>query len=251
MDLVSQFVHWLSSYLSFGHFLIIDLIAATTNALNSALLAQRPDYYKGRYWTTVGILLLAVLGGNGGGIARDLLLDQVPVALTNPWYLILCVLAGFAGLALAFDRGLRFREVPFQLMTAYALPWYAAIGVEAGRLAQLPAPGCVLLGVVGATAGRFLIDLSAGRAAELFVRSEWLVGTAVLTSVVYLALARAGLSIWPATLLAVVAGFAFRLAALWYGWEEPLPRLPADFLEGLPRRVSMREKLRPGRKPAE
>ena len=28
--------------------LIIDLIAATTNALNGALLSQRPDYYKSR-----------------------------------------------------------------------------------------------------------------------------------------------------------------------------------------------------------
>ena len=49
---------------------LIDLIAATTNALNGALLAQRPDYYRGRQWSVVGILILAVFGGIGGGRSR-------------------------------------------------------------------------------------------------------------------------------------------------------------------------------------
>ena len=46
---------------SVGNFVIIDLIAATTNALNGALLAQRPDYYHGKQWTVVGIIILAHL----------------------------------------------------------------------------------------------------------------------------------------------------------------------------------------------
>ena len=37
-----------------GNFTAIDLIAATTNALNGALLARRPDHYKN--FTIVGIL---------------------------------------------------------------------------------------------------------------------------------------------------------------------------------------------------
>jgi len=43
---------YLVSYLQPGNFLIIDLIAATTNALNGAMLARRPDYYKGNHWTS-------------------------------------------------------------------------------------------------------------------------------------------------------------------------------------------------------
>ncbi|MBB5868656.1 hypothetical protein F4553_002035 [Allocatelliglobosispora scoriae] len=31
---------------TFGDFTIIDLIAATTNAFNAALLVRRPDHYK-------------------------------------------------------------------------------------------------------------------------------------------------------------------------------------------------------------
>ena len=65
-----------------GSFTTIDLIAATTNALNGALLARRPDHYKN--FTIVGILLMALLGGLGGGVSRDVLLGDVPAAITNP-----------------------------------------------------------------------------------------------------------------------------------------------------------------------
>ena len=80
---------------TFGSLVLIDLIAATTNAFNGAILASRRDHR--RNWTTVGIILIAVIGGIGGGVSRDVLLNNVPGALTNPWYLILCLAA--AGLA--------------------------------------------------------------------------------------------------------------------------------------------------------
>ncbi len=79
--ILSSYFAYMASFFSVGGFVIIDLIAATTNALNGALLAQRPDYYKGRQWTIVGILLLAIFGGIGGGVSRDVLLNKIPGAL--------------------------------------------------------------------------------------------------------------------------------------------------------------------------
>ncbi|HKP99358.1 MAG TPA: TRIC cation channel family protein [Actinomycetes bacterium] len=78
-----------------GNFTTIDLIAATTNALNGALLARRPDHY--RNFTIVGILLMALLGGIGGGVTRDVILNKVPGAFTNPAYILLCLAAGIVG----------------------------------------------------------------------------------------------------------------------------------------------------------
>ena len=72
-----------------GNFTTVDLIAASTNSLNGALLARRPDHYKN--WTVVGILLMALLMGLGGGITRDVLVGQVPSALTNPAYIVLAL----------------------------------------------------------------------------------------------------------------------------------------------------------------
>ena len=65
-----------------GNFTTLDLIAAGTNALNGALLARRPDHYKN--FTVVGIILMALLMGLGGGITRDVLVNQVPGALDQP-----------------------------------------------------------------------------------------------------------------------------------------------------------------------
>ena len=81
---------------SLGDFTIIDLIAATTNAFNGAILARQPSHY--RKYTVVGIVLIAIFGGIGGGVSRDVLLNDIPSALTNPLYLILCALAGFLAL---------------------------------------------------------------------------------------------------------------------------------------------------------
>jgi uncharacterized membrane protein YeiH len=82
------------------------------------------------------------------------------------------------------------------------------------------------------------------------VQGEWFLGAAVLTSIAYLVLAQwLHLSIWPATLIAFAIGFCFRVAALWLGWEEPMPRLPPGIMKGEPKRESQEEKMQPGWEP--
>ena len=113
-------VRWWSGWHWHGSFTTLDLIAASTNALNGALLARRPDHYKN--FTIVGVLLMALLMGLGGGITRDVLVNQIPSALTNPAYLLLCTAAGLIGYKLAFAGGQLFREGLFQFMTSFSLP---------------------------------------------------------------------------------------------------------------------------------
>ena len=163
-------------------------------------------------------------------------------------YLILCILAGIVGLLTAYGKGQNFRETWFQFMTAFSLPWYAAMGVHVGLQVGMPPIAAVALGVVGPTTGRFLIDITAGKSAKQFVRGEWFVGTAVLTSVVYLICALyLQLSIWPATLISFAVGFTFRVAAIWFAWEEPMPRhLPAHIVGEVKRRETLKEKMQPG-----
>ena len=52
-----QYLLYLAHFITVGNFVIIDLIALTTNALNGALLVQRPDYYRSNQWSIVGILI--------------------------------------------------------------------------------------------------------------------------------------------------------------------------------------------------
>jgi uncharacterized membrane protein YeiH len=202
----------------------VDLLAASTNALNGALLARRPDHY--RDFTFVGIILMAFFGGIGGGVARDVMLGQIPSALTNPAYIALCLLFGIIGYFLAYTRGQLFREGLFQFMTSFALPWYAIIGAAKAVDAGLPVLGALVIAVVGPTAGRYLIDISSGVPPKQFVRGEWFVVTAILTGLIYIACTALGLGFWAATLIAFAIGFVFRVLALYRGWEEPLPKSP-------------------------
>jgi uncharacterized membrane protein YeiH len=208
-----------------GSFTTIDLIAATTNALNGALLARRPDHY--RNFTVVGILLMALLGGIGGGVTRDVMLNQIPSALTNPAYILLCLAAGVVGYLIAFGEGQLFREGLFQFMTSFSLPWYAIAGAEAAEKADLPVLGVVLIAVIGPTAGRYYIDVSSGVPPKQFIRGEWFVSIAALTGLVWLVCDAAGLGTWWSVGIAFVIGFTLRMIALYRGWEEPLAKEPA------------------------
>ena len=207
-----------------GNFTTVDLIAASTNALNGALLARRPDHYKN--FTIVGILGMALLAGLGGGITRDVLLGDVPAALTNPAYITLCLLFGIVGYRLAYAKGQLFREGLFQFMTSFSLPWYAIVGAQKGIAASIPVLGCLLLAVVGPTAGRWYVDVSSGVTPKQFIRGEWFVPIAALTGLVWILVYWAGGNTWIAAGVAFLLGYAVRVAALWYAWEEPLASEP-------------------------
>jgi uncharacterized membrane protein YeiH len=223
MILAAQVIHW-GAWKFTGNYTTIDLIAASTNALNGALLARRPDHY--RNFTRTGILLMALLGGLGGGVTRDILLNKVPSALTNPAYLTLCIVFGIVGYLIAFGKGQLFREGLFQFLTAFSLPWYAIMGASAAVTAHMPALGALLLAVVGATAGRYYIDITSGVPPKQFIRGEYFVATAILTAVVWLLCYDAGLGVWGSVGIAFAIGFTFRLLALFLGWEEPLAHEP-------------------------
>jgi uncharacterized membrane protein YeiH len=208
-----------------GSFTTLDLIAAATNALNGALLARRPDHHKN--FTVVGILLMALLMGLGGGMTRDVLLNQVPAALTNPAYITVCLIAGIIGYGLAFAEDQLFREGHFQFVTAFSLPWYAIVGAQKAAITGLPVLGVLALAVIAPTAGRWYVDVSSGVPPKQFIRGEWFVSTALLTGIVWVICDAAGLGTWWSAGIAFVAGFTVRTLALYRGWEEPLAKAPA------------------------
>lgn len=216
-------VHW-GGFKWTGSYTTIDLVAASTNALNGALLARRPDHY--RNFTVVGILLMALLGGLGGGITRDVLVGQIPSALTNPAYITVALVAGAIGYLVAYSGGQLFREGLFQFMTSFSLPWYAIMGAYTGVKFGLPVLGCVFLGVVGPTAGRFYIDITSGVPPKQFIRGEWFVAIAALTALVWILCTQAGVGPWSAALISFAVGFTVRMIALYRGWEEPLASEP-------------------------
>jgi uncharacterized membrane protein YeiH len=205
----------------------ISLIAATTNAFNGALLARRPDHY--RNFTVIGIVILAYAGGIGGGVIRDILVNKIPSPLQNPWYLVACLGAAALALAIDYASAQRFKDGLFQFMTAFSLPWYAIVGVQAALAAHLGYFAAILIGVIATTAGRWIIDVACNCVPKQLVRGEFFVTAAILTGVVYLLCNQLyGLDVIPSTAIAFLAGFGFRLLSQYLGWEEWEPWEPVS-----------------------
>ena len=187
---------------------------------------------------------MALLGGLGGGITRDVLLGDVPSALTNPAYITLALLFGLIGYSVAYKGGQLFREGMFQFMTSFSLPWYAIVGAQKGVGQGIPILGCILLAVVGPTAGRWYIDLSSGVTPKQFIRGEWFVTIAAFTGLIWILTFWATDNTWIALGVAFVLGYAARVAALWYAWEEPLASEPTGVYKHSDGRPMLGRKLK-------
>ena len=209
----------------FGDFTTLDLIAASANALNGALLARRPDHYKN--FTVVGVLGMALLMGLGGGITRDVIVNQVPGALINPAYITLALIFGIVGYLIAYGQGQLFREGVFQFFRSFSLPLYAIVGAQKGESVGLPILGVLALAVIGPTAGRWYVDVSSGVTPKHFIQGEWFVSIAALTGIVWIICTALGLNTWWAAGVSFVIGYVLRMLALYFGWEEPLAKEPA------------------------
>src|SRR6478609_6641195 len=76
----------------------VDLFSAGINALNGVLVARNPSHNRG--YAVVGLLIMAFFGGIGGGVTRDILLNDIPSPLRDPMYPLVCVLMGILGLVI-------------------------------------------------------------------------------------------------------------------------------------------------------
>lgn len=211
---------------SFPH---VDLFAAGVNALNGALIARNPKHNRG--YTIAGLLIMAFFGGIGGGIARDLLLNEIPGPLKDPTFLVVSLVMGLLGLVIyrfAAARGELFRTRTLAFFKSFTLPWFAILGAQRALEHDLGIFAAVLVGLIATTAGGVVIDLFSGLTPEVVIPSEQLVTTAVIAAGVYAVLTSFTLGFFPNTLIAVLFGFGFRLLATRRHWSGTVPSIPAD-----------------------
>ena len=205
----------------------VDLFSAGINALNGVLVARNPSHNRG--YTVAGLLIMAYFGGIGGGLSRDILLNDVPGPLKGPNYLIVCPLMGLLGLAIyryAESREEQFRTRILAYFKSFTLPWFAILGAHKALDHHLGIFAAIMIGLIATTAGGVFIDLFSGVTPEIVRPSEHIVTTAVLASTVYTLLAmleNASLTFFPVTLIAVLVSFTFRVFAVREHWPQIVP----------------------------
>jgi len=101
----------------------VDLFSAGINALNGVLVARNPSHDRG--YSVAGLLIMAYFGGIGGGVSRDVLLNDIPSPLKSPLYIVVCLVMGGLGLAIyryAGSREERFRTRTLGFFKSFTLP---------------------------------------------------------------------------------------------------------------------------------
>jgi uncharacterized membrane protein YeiH len=196
----------------------VDLFSAGINALNGVLVARNPSHDRG--YAVVGLLIMAFFGGIGGGVSRDILLNEIPAPLKDPKYIFVCMLMGLLGLAIyrfADSREEGFRKRTLAFFKSFSLPWFAILGAHKALDHGLGIYTAITIGLISTTAGGVFIDVCSDVTPEILRPSEHVVTTAVVASTVYVLLAKYALTSFPAfpvTLIAVLVSFSFRVFAV-------------------------------------
>jgi len=208
----------------------VDLFSAGVNALNGAVVAQNPSHNRG--YTAAGIVIMAFFGGIGGGVSRDILLNQIPAPLKDWRYFFVCVFMGLIGMMIyhfipakeeTFHARLR------EYLQSFSLPWFAILGAHKALDQGLGFWGAILVGLIATTAGGVIIDLFAGITPVLVKPDNQHIATAVLASSVYILLAqhyKDSTDFFPITLVSVAVAFTFRVVAVRNHFASIIPYCP-------------------------
>ena len=192
---------------------LLDYFGIAVFAASGALLAAE------KRQTLVTFIFFAVATGVGGGTLRDLLIGAPVFWVHTNATLLICIGAALlVWLASARLTGKALAWFDAAGLAAYAT--YGAAKALAFGVAPVPAFG---MGVLTACAGGIIRDVLAGQP-SILLRHEIYITAAALAAGLFVALVLVGLAMFPAAVIAALAGFALRGAAITRGWSLPAYR---------------------------
>lgn len=201
---------------------VIEYLAIGVGAFAGGLAVRRDQRY---HYDWMGVLGLGLISGVGGGVTRDMILQQgLPLSFQRPSYLA-CALGG-AFLTLFFGSavGVKVQRFIF-FVDAVSLGLFAVAGTTRAQDAGLSFLPCLLLGVTTAVGGGALRDVFSGRTPAVFERGEPYALAATAAAAVFLSAERFGLSPETSSTLGSSTGFLLRLLSNLFGWRTPSMRL--------------------------
>jgi uncharacterized membrane protein YeiH len=202
-----------------------DLLAVGIGALQGATFAAQ---FRDRRLDLLGVAIIGIATGVGGGLLRDILLSQLPAALSNDWYLI--VATGAALLGMLLERLFARLRVFITVLDALTIGLYCAIGTTKALTVGVPAVPAVFVGVLSAVGGSILRDLLLGVPIAVMSVGSLYAVAAVAGATTLVILSELGVSALFAAILCVVVTFGVRILAVLFHWSLPeqrrLERMP-------------------------
>lgn len=193
----------------------LDLFGIAVFAATGALAAMRHQQ------TFVTLAFFALVTGVGGGTLRDLLIGAPVFWVHDTRVAGLCLAVA---LVMWFTPQRWWTNKVFDWLDAAGLAAYAAFGAAKALSFGIPPVPAAMMGVVTTCAGGIIRDTLAGEP-SILMRPELYVTAAALASTLHVSLSLAGIPTFAAGLIAAIAGFALRAAAI--HWHLGLPAYPS------------------------
>ncbi len=207
-------------------FSVVEGMGIVAGAAGGALDAKRREEYD-----VFGLAALAFAGALGGGLIRDVLInDGTPAAFTEPLYLPLVLAVALIVAVVPGELGPRSQTV-IRVFDAVAIGAFSVVAADRAHDAGFTTLGCLFLGVVGGIGGLLMRDVLTSNQPEVFRRGE-LNGIAALAgAAVFIALLELGVERPIPGIAGIATGFVLRLAALRWDLKAPAPRRAAGPLD--------------------
>ncbi|MCR2765178.1 TRIC cation channel family protein [Microbacterium sp. zg.B48] len=135
-----------------------DLLAVGLGGIQGALFASG---FRGQQrLDLLGVAIIGIVVGMGGGLIRDLLLNEPPTTLQSNWYLLTAIAAALFGMLLAGPLS-KLNGIIVG-MDAVVIGLFGAFGTSKALAMGLPLVPAVFVGVCSAVGGGILRDVFMG-----------------------------------------------------------------------------------------
>ena len=223
--------------------LAFELLAVVVAAATGALTARENKL------DLVGAIGLAVLVSLGGGLIRDVILQEGNVyILRQP--LALPVAVATAAAVFTFPVMVEKPDRLVAVLDIFSVGLFAVMGADKTMLYGYPAITCVMMGFFTAVGGGLLRDVCLARVPYIFQRSNLYAIAAIAGALTYIVLVQC-LDIW--NIAAAVIGVAVTMAVRWWSIRYNIMSPTEVDLHKLPEPVKKvaRPVVRPMRKAAQ
>lgn len=197
-------------------FLALDLLGTFAFALNGALTAVRVTRID-----IVGVVTLGMITALGGGIIRDILIDDLPPATFSDWRYLTVAAAG--SLLAFFARKLERLSTPITMFDAAGLSLFAVTGAGKALDFGLGPVQAIILGTITGVGGGTVRDVLVRRV-PVVLTSELYAIPALVAATVLVVCESLEVPTLPAAVGAAALCFGIRMVGVRYGLNAPGPR---------------------------
>ena len=196
-----------------------DLLAIGIGSVQGALFAAQ---FRDRRLDLLGVAIIGIATGFGGGLIRDVLLAEIPAALSDNWYLL--VATGAALLGMLLERVFSRLRHLITGLDALTIGLFGAIGTTKALAAGLPVVPSVFVGALSAVGGSILRDLLLQLPIALMHVGSLYAVAAIAGCTTLTVMVGLGVPVFLAASVCVVITFGVRILAVLFNWSLPEQR---------------------------